>query len=164
MSSSDLRRGSWLGTLRLTSILTTAFIPVHSLFSIIGNFYNVVYVVLQIYVAIVSILCLFAELRFIGIIRRMVFPLIKWFYFITHHEARAIVYFFLSLIMMGRKNIFTLALSVLLFGLAVCWPILNRIYEFDYPVDSKMKEIIAQTCSSQKEAEKTAPIIVSENP
>ncbi|KNH04454.1 hypothetical protein XU18_4313 [Perkinsela sp. CCAP 1560/4] len=163
MPSSELQRGSWLSTLRFTSILTTAFLPVYSVFSIIGNFYNIVYVVLQIYIAMISILCLFAELRFIAIIRRLVYPLMKWVYFITHHEGRAIVYFFFSLLMLGRKTLFNIIFATIFFGLAVLWPVLNKIYDFDYPTDHLMAELIVQTRVVSKRFDKATPIIITES-
>ena len=154
--TSELQRSSWLSTIRLTAITTTALVPVYSFFSIIANFYNIVYVVLQLYIAILSFLCFLAELRFIRIFRRLSYPILKWMYFITYHEGRACVYFFFSLLMIGRKSLFNIIFSTVFFGLAIFWPILNKIYKLDYPEDREMTVLINRT--SGRASSKNEPL------
>ena len=145
----------------MTSILTTALLPVFSVFSILGNFYNPVYIVLQVYIALSSFMCLLAELRYLRIFRRMAYPILKWFYFITYHEGRACVYFFFSLLMLGRKSLFNIIFATIFFGLAVMWPILNKIYKFDYPEDREMVILISKARGKETPVEEP-PTVVAE--
>mmetsp|Transcript_33876 Transcript_33876/g.46374 ORF Transcript_33876/g.46374 Transcript_33876/m.46374 type:complete len:223 (+) Transcript_33876:44-712(+) len=160
----NVARKAWISSLRLSAIVLNCLLPVYCVLGLIGHLFDVVTLVLHIYIALLSSLCLACELRFISFIRRIAYPILRWIYFLTFHETRGAFYIFLGTLMCKRSSAISLVFAVALMVVGLLWIVLNRLYQLDYPVDSQIKQSLGEVSEnviSQETMEKTFETVLT---
>ena len=122
--------------LRVAAVCGNVAVGIYSVFNLMAlSNLNVVTAIMDLYLTILSFMCLLAELRFVGAIRSVAYTLLKWFYFLTSYTGRGLFYFFMGTLMLDGDSAWSTFIAVVMMSIGLMWLIVSRFYGLESPAD-----------------------------
>jgi len=127
-------------TLRIAACLGNIAVGIYCVFDLLLSVLNVITIVMDIYLLVLSFFCLLAELRFISVIRSFSYIMLKWVYFLTQYTGRGLFYFFMGTLMLDGAHVSSSIVGVIMMIVGLLWIIVSRWYGLEAPKDKQVPE------------------------